>query len=36
MKNIKPIFETRRYILFWDCISRRIRLYDKLNQYLIF
>ena len=36
MGNIKPIFESKRYILFWDCISKKIRLYDKFNQYLIF
>ena len=36
MGNIKPIIETKRYILFWDEVSHKIRLYDKLNQNLIF
>ena len=36
MGNIKIIFETRYYILFWDYISHKIRLYDKLHQRLIF
>ena len=36
MGNIKVIYETKRYVLFWDYVSHKLRLYDKLNQHLIF
>lgn len=36
MGNIKIIFETQNYVLFWDYVSHKLRLYNKLNQHLIF
>lgn len=36
MGNIKIIIETQRYVFFWDYISKKFRLYDKLKHNLIF